>query len=108
MPQRFDILHLLASEKPFALLARAVRDELGSATPEIYDRLRNARRADMEDLVRAAIAHYRALPAATRDAIAGHMALYAHAQSLANLAEKPPLPIDDAVFPTPELAALLN
>jgi hypothetical protein len=109
MPHRFDILHLLASEQPFALLARAVRDALGAQTPDVYDRLRNARRAEMEDLVRAAIAHYRSLAPEMRDAIADQMELYAQAQSLANSIDHPPvLPSDGATFPTPELQALLN
>jgi hypothetical protein len=113
MSHGLDILHLLGSEQPFAMLARAVRYTLGAQTPNIYDRLRFAMRAEMEDLVRAAIAHYRALSPETRDAIAVQMKLYAQAQSLANSIDNPPvwrsvLPHDGAVFPTPELQALLN
>ncbi len=108
MPQRFDILHLLPSEQPFAMLARAVRDVLVEATPVVYDQLRQARRADMEQLVGAATAHFRQIPHDQRIAIADRLEMLARAQSVANLIEQPASAVnDDTPFPPPELQALL-
>jgi len=109
MPQRFDILHMLPSEQPFAMLARAVRDVLVDATPAVYDQLRQARRADMEQLVGAAAAHFRVIAPAQRVAIADRLEMLARAQSVANLADQPTRAfIDEAPFPPPELKALLT
>jgi hypothetical protein len=108
MPQRFDILHLLPSEQPFAMLARAVRDVLVEATPVVYDQLRQARRADMERLVGAAAVHFRQITQEQRSAIADRLEMLARAQSVANLIEQPIRAVnDDAPFPPPELQALL-
>lgn len=108
MPQRFDILHLLPSEQPFAMLARAVRDVLVEATPPVYDQLRQARRADMEQLVGAATMHFRQIPHDQRIAIADRLEMLARAQTVANLADRPVgADNDDAPFPPPELQALL-
>jgi hypothetical protein len=108
MPQRFDILHMLPSEQPFAMLARAVRDVLVDATPVVYDQLRQARRADMEQLVGAAASHFRQIPPPQRIAIADRLEMLARAQSVANLIEQPSRAAnDDAPFPSPELQALL-
>lgn len=109
MPQRFDILHLLPSEQPFAMLARAVRDVLVEAAPPVYDQLRQARRTEMEQLVGAAAAHFRQIPQDQRIAIADRLELLARAQSVANLADHPGRDVnDDAPFPTLELQALLG
>ena len=108
MPQSFEVLHLLPSEQPFAMLARAVRDVLFEATPTVYDQLRQARRVDMEQLVGAAAAHFRVIAPAQRVAIANRLEMLARAQSVANLAEQPTRAfIDEAPFPPPELQALL-
>jgi hypothetical protein len=108
MPQRLDILHLLPSEQPFAMLARAVRDVLVEDTPDVYDQLRQARRADMEKLVGVAAAHFRLIAADQRTAIADRLELLARAQSVANLADHPARAVnDDSPFPPPELQALL-
>ena len=108
MPMRFDILHLLPNEQPFAMLARAVRDVLVEETPTVYDQLRQARRSDMEQLVGAAAAHFRVIDPAQRNAIADRLELLASAQTVANLADRPtPMAIDETPFPPPELQALL-
>lgn len=109
MPQRFEILHMLPSEQPFAMLARAVRDVLVETTPAVYDQLRQARRSDMEELVGAAAVHFRQIPHDQRIAIADRLEMLARAQSVANLADKPGSAAnDDVPFPTPELQALLT
>ena len=110
MPQRFEILHLLPSEQPFAMLARAVRDVLVETTPAVYDQLRQARRADMERLVEAAAMHFRQIPQGQRTEIAERLEMLARAQSVANLAEHPiqAEAKGDLAFPPPELQALLR
>ena len=108
MPQRFEILHLLPSEQPFAMLARAVRDVLVEATPIVYDQLRQARRADIERLVGAAAAHFRQIPQEQRTEIEDRLELLAHAQSVANLADQATPTAHDNAFPPRNSRALLR
>jgi hypothetical protein len=109
MPQRFDVLHLLPSEQPFAMLARAVRDVLCEKTPAVFDQLRQARRAEMEQLVGTAAECFRAIQPSQRLEIANRLEMLAQAQTIANLADRP-MGIDtpDEAFPTPKLQALLT
>jgi hypothetical protein len=108
MPQRFEILHLLPSEQPFAMLARAVRDVLVEATPIVYDQLRQARRADIERLVGAAAAHFRQIPQDQRAAIEDRLELLARAQSVANLADQATPTANDNGLSPRSLGALLR
>jgi len=108
MSQRFEILHLLPSEQPFAMLARAVRDVLIETTPIVYDQLRQARRVDIERLVGAAAAHFRQIPQEQRTAIENRLELLARAQSVANLADQATPTANDNAFPPRNSGALLG
>jgi hypothetical protein len=67
-----------------------------------------ARRGEIQALACEAAAHFQAMDAERRRRILAQCEVFAHAQTLANLVERPPPASGDARFPTPELEALLS
>jgi hypothetical protein len=108
MTSNLDALLHVPAAQPFAMLARAARDVLGSDTPDIYERLRMARRREFEALVREAAAHFRSVDPDRRRRILAQFEILAQAQAIANLAENPQADSGDMVSPTAELRDVLS